>query len=94
MTDPEAGEKSERMRLSREVRIGELVAVVVALTGLAGWYVNQQLEPIRTEIRALQLRNLEQDAANLEFKREIRVDLREVRDKLDRLIESQQGRRP
>ena len=94
MTEPESGEKTERVRLSREVRIGELVAVVVALTGLAGWYVNQQLEPIRTEIRALQLRNLEQDAANLEFKREIRVDLREVRDKLDRLIESQQGRRP
>ena len=94
MTEPESVEKGERVRLSREVRIGELVAVVVALTGLAGWYVNQQLEPIRTEIRALQLRNLEQDAANLEFKREIRVDLREVRDKLDRLIESQQGRRP
>ena len=94
MTEPEAVEKSERVRLSREVRIGELVAVVAALTALAGWYVNQTIEPIRTEIRALQLRNLEQDAANLEFKREIRVDLREVRDKLDRLIESQTGRRP
>ena len=81
------------MRLSREVRIGELLAMIVALAGLAAWALAVQLEPIRAEIRALQVRNDQQDVVQLELKREIRDDLKVLRDKLDRLLENQPQRR-
>lgn len=86
-------EEQERMRLSREVRIGELLAMIVALAGLAAWALAVQLEPIRAEIRALQARNDQQDVVQLELKREIRDDLKVLRDKIDRLLEGQPQRR-
>lgn len=82
------------MRLSREVRIGELLAMIAALVGFAAWALAVQLEPIRAEIRALQARNDQQDVVQLELKREIRDDLKVLRDKLDRLLENQPQRRP
>ncbi len=93
MTEERDIAEKDIMRLSREVRIGELLALVVALAGLAAWVLAVQLEPIRTEIRALQLRNDQQDAVQLELKREIRDDLKVLRDKLDRLLENQPQRR-
>jgi hypothetical protein len=86
-------QEQERMRLSREVRIGELLAMIVALAGLAAWALAVQLEPIRAEIRALQARNDQQDVVQLELKREIRDDLKVLRDKIDRLLEGQPQRR-
>lgn len=76
----------ERPRLSREVRIGELLTAIALLAGLAGWYMKVSLEPIQAEIRALQLRNDQQDAQSIELKREIRDDLRVLREQVDRLI--------
>jgi hypothetical protein len=86
-------EDKDRMRLSREVRIGELITVIVLLATLAGWYTKISLEPIQAEIRALQVRNDQQDAQSLELKREIRDDLRVLREQVDRLIvlQSQQA---
>lgn len=80
--------EDRRLRLSREVRIGELVATLIALSGVAGWYIDTRLEPVRLEIRQLQARNLEQDAQQLELKREIRDDLKVMRERLERLVES------
>ena len=84
----EAAEKA-RMRLSREVRIGELLSALTALVLLAGWYVKVSLDPIEHKIRALQLRNDQQDQVSIELKREIRDDLKALRDKVDRLLEHQ-----
>ena len=88
MTDEERG-----MRFSREVRIGELLLAMGMLTGLAGWYVGKQLEPIEREIAAMKERDAKQDVQQLELKREIRDDLRVLRDKVDRLLEQQHQRR-
>jgi hypothetical protein len=82
-----------RMKLSREVRIGELIALLIALSTLAHWYIEQRLEPVKLEIKALRERNTEQDLVQTELKREIQSDLREIRAKLDRLVEGVSNRR-
>ncbi len=76
-----------RFRLSSEVRMGELILALATLSGIATWYVDQRLEPVREQIRSLQSRNAEQDLQNLELKRELREDVRRIGEKIDRLIE-------
>ncbi len=68
--------------------MGELILALATLSGIATWYVDQRLEPVREQIRSLQLRNAEQDLQNLELKRELREDVRRIGEKIDRLIES------
>ena len=83
MTDEERG-----MRFSREVRIGELVATLVVISGMATGYIEMRLKPIEQQIAAVDRARLaDRDAAN-EFKRELRADLQRLESKLDRLIEN------
>lgn len=82
------------MRLSREVRIGELITALVAISAMATGYIELRLRPIDTQFKAIerQMEAMEQhsvrlEAASLLTKREIREDLQRVESKLDRLLE-------
>jgi hypothetical protein len=89
VADPDREQDDRRrFRLSSEVRMGELIVALATISGVATWYVDQRLEPVREQIRALQSRNAEQDLQNLELKRELREDVRRIGEKIDRLIES------
>lgn len=87
------------MRLSREVRIGELVATLVAISAMATGYIELRLRPVDQQIAALkrqanvaehqaERREALQEAQLATFKRELRDDLGRVESKLDRLLES------
>ena len=81
-------EEERGMRFSREVRIGELVATLVVISGMATGYIEMRLKPIEQQIAAVDRARLaDRDAAN-EFKRELRTDLQRLESKLDRLIEN------
>jgi uncharacterized coiled-coil DUF342 family protein len=83
MTDEERG-----MRFSREVRIGELIAALIAISAMATGYMELRLQPIEQQIAAVdRARVADRDSAN-EFKRELRADLQRLESKLDRLIEN------
>ena len=76
------------MRFSREVRIGELIAALLAISGMATGYIEMRLKPIEQQIAAVdRARVADRDLAN-EFKRELRADLQRLESKLDRLIEN------
>lgn len=79
--------EGRRLRLSSEVRIGELLVAIGMLSGIAVWYIDARLEPVKLEIKALQERNLQQDLQALEVKREIRDDIKAMREKLERMAE-------
>jgi hypothetical protein len=81
MTAPKDPAEANRLRLSREVRIGELIAALGLISAMATGYIEMRLRPLEQQIAAA-------DA----FKRELRDDIRRVNDKLDRLIE-QRGTR-
>lgn len=82
MTAPRLpGVEDRRIKLSREVRVGELIGVVLALTALAHWYVGARLEPLNVEIRSMQ-------ASSAELRREIRDDLKVIRERVERVIEA------
>lgn len=75
------------MKFSREVRIGELLATLLAISAMATGYIEMRLKPIELQIAAVdRARVADRDAAN-EFKRELRADLQRLEGKLDRLIE-------
>jgi hypothetical protein len=90
MTEEERG-----MKFSREVRIGELIAALVAISALATGYMELRLQPLEQQIAAVdRARVADRESAN-EFKRELRGDLQRLEGKLDRLIENiPQIRRP
>lgn len=69
-----------RFHLAREVRFGELIAALSIISGVAMGYVELRLRPVEAQLAAA-------DLAALEFKRELREDLKRLNDKLDRLIE-------
>jgi len=83
------------MRFSREVRIGELIAALLAISAMATGYIELRIKPLEQQIAAVDRARLaDRDAAN-EFKRELRADLQRLESKLDRLIENiPQVRRP
>ena len=66
----------DRLKFSREVRIGELIAALVFISTTAGVYIELRLRPIEIQL-----------AAQDEFKKELKDDLRRLNEKLDRLIE-------
>ena len=85
------------MRFAREVRIGELIAALVAISTLATGYIELRLRPIDQQFMAIerQLAAAEAHSARLEAssfltKREIREDLGRLESKLDRLLEREQ----
>lgn len=82
-----------RMRLSREVRIGELVAALLAISTIAGGYIELRLRPLEQQMAALSRAADRSEDAATEFKREIRGDLQRVEAKLDRLIEALSNRK-
>ena len=79
------------MRLSREVRIGELVAALVAISALATGYVEVRLQPLQTQIAALREAQVTQHEQSAAYMRELRSDMRDLSAKLDRLIEGLQA---
>lgn len=81
-------QEERRLRLSKEVRIGELIAALVAISALATGYIELRLQPIAQQITALERAATVQADAAQEFKREVRGDLQRVEAKLDRLLES------
>lgn len=83
-----------RLHMSREVRVGELLTAIGLLAAAQGWYMKVSLEPLQAEIRALQVRNDQQDAQSLELKKDIRDDLRSLREQIDRLIALQSQHQP
>lgn len=87
------------IRFSREVRIGELIAALIAISTLATGYIELRLRPIDQQFRAIerQMASMEAHAARLEAaglltKREVREDLGRLEQKIDRLLEREQGR--
>jgi hypothetical protein len=83
MTDEEQG-----MRFSREVRIGELIAALVAISAMATGYIELRLQPLEQQIAAVERSRLADRDATAEFKRDLRADLQRLEGKLDRLIEN------
>ena len=76
------------MRFSREVRIGELIAALIAISAMATGYMELRLQPSEQQIAAVdRARVADRESAN-EFKRELRADLQRLESKLDRLIEN------
>jgi hypothetical protein len=76
------------MRFSREVRIGELIAALVAISAMATGYIELRIKPLEHQIAAVdRARVADRESAN-EFKRELRADLQRLEGKLDRLIEN------
>ena len=87
------------IKFSREVRIGELIGALIAISTLATGYIELRLRPIDQQFKAIerQMTSMEAHSARLEAaslltKREIREDLQRVEQKLDRLLEREQGR--
>jgi hypothetical protein len=76
------------MRFSREVRIGELVATLVVISGMATGYIEMRLKPIEQQIEALERARSADRSDNAQFKQELRGDLQRLENKLDRLIEN------
>jgi hypothetical protein len=90
MTEDERG-----MRFSREVRIGELIAALVAISAMATGYMELRLQPLEQQIQAVERSRVADKETASEFKRELRGDLQRLEGKLDRLIENiPQARRP
>ena len=85
MTDEQ---EERRLRLSKEVRIGELIAALVAISTLAAGYIELRLQPLQQQIAAVERAATVQADQAQEFKRELRSDLSRVEAKLDRLLES------
>jgi hypothetical protein len=76
------------MKFSREVRIGELIAALVAISAMATGYIELRIKPLEQQIAAVdRARVADRESAN-EFKRELRGDLQRLEGKLDRLIEN------
>lgn len=80
------------MRLSREVRIGELIAALMAISAMATGYIELRLRPIEQQISAHKESAARESAQSAEFRRELRSDLQRVEAKLDRLIEQMRAR--
>jgi hypothetical protein len=83
MTEEERG-----MRFSREVRIGELLATLLAISAMATGYIEMRLKPIEQQIEALERARSADRTDNAQFKQELRGDLQRLENKLDRLIEN------
>lgn len=84
--------RNDGLRFSREVRIGELIGALVAISAMATGYIELRLRPVEQEIAAVKEASRVQHEAANEFKRELRGDLQRVEAKLDRLIEAAQTR--
>jgi len=90
MTNEERG-----LKFSREVRIGELIAALLAISAMATGYIELRLRPIEQQIASVERSRVADRDASIEFRRELRADLQRLETKLDRLIESlPQPRRP
>ena len=76
------------MRFSREVRIGELLATLLAISAMATGYIEMRLKPIEQQIEALERARSADRSDNAQFKQELRGDLQRLENKLDRLIEN------
>lgn len=81
------GSDDDRVRLSREVRIGELVAALVAISAMATGYIELRLRPLEQQLAAVEQAGRVQAEAAAEFKRELKADISRLDGKLDRLIE-------
>lgn len=81
-------------RLSREVRTGELIAALLAISGMATGYIELRLRPVEQEIQAVKEASRVQAEAANEFKRELRADMQRLDAKLDRLLEALPARAP
>lgn len=90
-TEPPEHEK-QRMRLSREVRIGELLLTVSLLSGVAAWYIDARIAPVIAQIQAVREAAKVQVEASNDFRRELRSDIRDLSAKIDRLAEQGQRR--
>ena len=83
MSDEERG-----LKFSREVRIGELIAALLAISAMATGYMELRLQPLEQQIQAVERSRLADRDATAEFKRDLRSDLQRLEAKLDRLIEN------
>lgn len=81
-------DRQQRMKLSKEVRVGELIAALLAISTIAGTYIELRLRPVEQQIAQVARQSDRSEDAAAEFKREIRSDLQRVEAKLDRLIEA------
>jgi hypothetical protein len=83
MTNEERG-----LKFSREVRIGELIAALLAISAMSTGYIELRLRPIEQQIASVERARVSDREASIEFRRELRGDLQRLETKLDRLIES------
>lgn len=84
----------DRLRFSREVRIGELIAALALISTIAGTYIELRLRPLELALAQAVRDSDRRDTDAAEYKREIKADLGRVEAKLDRLIEALSVRVP
>lgn len=77
----------QRLRLSREVRIGEMIAALGAISAIATGYIELRLRPIEQQIVQSERAHAWSMTQQAEFKKELRDDMLRLEAKLDRLIE-------
>lgn len=76
------------LHLSREVRIGEMIGALMAVSAVVTGYIELRLRPIEQQITAVKEASRVQGEAASEFKRDLKADMLRVEAKLDRLIEA------
>lgn len=77
----------QRLKLSREVRIGELIAALGAISAIATGYIELRLRPVEQQIMQAERAQAWAISQQAEFKKELRDDMLRLEAKLDRLIE-------
>lgn len=78
------------VKLSREVRIGELIAALTLLSGIAMAYIEGRVRPMEEQMSEIKTTMRVQEARAEErtdnLKKELRTDLYRMEDKLDRVL--------
>ena len=76
------------LRMSREVRISDLLWILGALSAAAAGYIQLKVDAIKERVEQIEKARVADRGDNAEFKRELRADMQRVEAKLDRLIEA------
>lgn len=80
------------IKLSREVRIGELIAALSLLSGIAMAYIEGRIRPIEEHMHEVKVltRDLETRSEQRidAMRRDLKADLNRMEDKLDRVLTS------
>ena len=76
-----------RVRLSREVRIGELILALSTISAVAAGYIELRMRPLEQQNASIESQIQRLDVSASAKNREIREDLLRLEGKLDHLLE-------